>query len=967
MTEFYKKAEKLDILKSIKNPVKGDFKKLFKIIKGDEDLTCYFYEENEFGARPTAGWVKLLAEYGQFDELANKREEIGKVQWLKAKYLAESAKDKPEEVIKVINSINPKDEQIQGLLLKALVNIPNEYVEKADWIFWQYFKERKFNIWYFVGERAAQLILKIPKVNPDKAFAMAKVLLEVWIPEDKKEGSFQEPAARFEDYQYEELLNKSLKELWEKYPIRVTKTLTEIITDYFEEFVSEKDRDYKSYFYYLVRDFEAVEPLGSHHLSTLVRGICEIGKYSVGQDKRTAEEFFEVIKSRKEGIFERIEFYVLRFVKDRRFADRINELIGEKKNFDNEYILPDYEYLLRDKFQWITEETRELFEKWVREIKIDDEEDYRKRFEEYRGRKCEDKDIEAYENGLRAKRLYYVREAFPELYNEFKEESGWSDEEIRPWRIGEVRESSWSEESPKTKEELLAMTVKEVFKFVSNPENYKEPDDGGYHPHSEGSALAYEFQQVVKEKQGEYIDAEINDVIELPEIFMSKYFYGMWDALRERKLEDCKWERFITVAKAVVDKYGQKVENRNTFSPMLNCIQEGFKEQNKIKYSEGILDSIYEIIKPLIELKEQKDESNERDPVQIRCNSVTGEALMMCLSLGIICRRDFPEKFERDFREKIREIFDKVLKNVRTSWTLCTFGSDFARIYWLDAEWVENNINEILSEEFWNIVWNTYLGWGRPSRELFGFLAREGIYCKAIDLIGTSENKGEGSRKEPDDNLVNHIVIAYFNGWLEEDQGQILERLLEKASDKLRGHAARFFTTGFKSFKEEEERDEQAICRLRTYWESRLEVLLQEPDEHLEEAMALACWVVDSPFPAKETLRLVSKSLKISGGKLDRNRDIYNFINSICDFAKGNELQAVRCIRKVIKNENAAMHFNFYKEKLTDLISSIQKRREVSRTLLKETAKLVDELGRLHIYKYRDVYDKLVEKSKKMK
>jgi hypothetical protein len=917
--------------------------------------------------RPTAGWVKLLEEYGEFEELANVREKIGKVQWLKAKYLAESAKEKPEEVISVINSIRPKDEQIQGMFLEALVNVPNKYVEKADWIFWKYFKERKFNIWYFVGESAAKLIVKISKINPDKAFGMAEELLEIWVPEDKKEGSFNVPVARFEDYQYGEFLNKNLRELWEKYPIKATKVLIEIVSDYFEKFVSGEDRDYKSYLFYLVRDFEGDEPLGRHHLNTLVRTICEIGKYAIGLNKRTADDFFEELRSREEGIWKRIEFYVLRFVKDKNYAGRVNELIRDKKNFDNEYIRSDYEYLLRDKFQWITTENRELFEKWIREIKVDDEEDYRKRFETYQGRKCEAKDIEAYENGLRAKRIYYVREAFHELYKEFKERSRWSDEDIRPWRAGEVREGSWSEGSPKTKEEMLKMSVKDVFEFVRNPENYKEPKDGGYRPHSVASALASEFQQVVKEKPVEYINAEINEVIDIQENFLSRYFNGIWNAIREKKVEGFEWGKFITVTRAVVEKYRQKNKYRNIFYPMINCIQVGFGETNKIEYSECILDAIYEIIKTLVELKEEKEESLEGDPVQIRCNSFTGEAFMICLSLGIVCRRDFPEKFERDFREKVREIFFNVLNNIRTSWTLCTFGSDFARIYWLDPEWVENNINEILSEEFWNIVWNTYLVWGRPSRELFRFLDNNGIYERAIGHIGTSETEGKDSREDPDKNLANHIVIAYFNGWLEEDQSQILERFLERAPDKLRAHAARFFTTGFKSMKEQEERDERTVCRLRTYWESRLEVISQKPKEHLEEAMELAEWIVDSPFSAKETLKLVGRTLKITGGKFDRNRDVYRFINSVCYFAKGNELQAVRYIRKVINNESTAMHFTFYKEKLTELINAIQKSRTASKTLLRETAKLVDELGRLHIYEYRDTYGKLVEKTKTMK
>jgi hypothetical protein len=533
--------------------------------------------------------------------------------------------------------------------------------------------------------------------------------------------------------------------------------------------------------------------------------------------------------------------------------------------------------------------------------------------------------------------------------------------------VGEARDISQSEGSPKTKEEMLEMSVEEVIQFVSNPDNCREPDDGGYRPHSVASALAYEFQQVVKEKPLEYLDIKINEVIELPETFLSNYFYGMWDALGKRKVEGFPWDRFMTVAKVVVEKYGQKSEYSDVFHPMLNCIQVGFRDQNKIDYSECMLDAIYEIIKPLFDLKEEKDESYERDPVQTRCNSFTGEALLVSLSLGIICRRDFLQKFQRDFREKVREVFCKVLDNIRTSWTLCTFGSDFARIYWLDPEWVESNIEEILSEELWSIVWNTYLVWGRPSRELFRFLDGRGIYDRAIGLIEKSANKVKDSREDPDKKLANHIVIAYFNGWLEEDQSQILERFLEKASDKLRGHAARFFTTGFKSLQEEEGRDEQAVCRLRTYWQSRLENISRHPKEHLEEAMALACWVIDAPFPSKETLKLASKTLEITKGKLDRDRDVYNFVNSLCDLAEGNELQAVRCIRKVINNESAAMHFSFYEEKLTGLLSAILKTGKTTKKLLQESAELTDELGRLHIYKYRDVHAKLVEKRKRMK
>jgi len=971
MKNFYENTDILDVLKQHAKPKKSDAEKLIQIIKNDEALKCYFFEKNDYGDIPSSAWVKLLREAGEFEDLKGIKDKVSNSQWLKAKYLERVAAEVPEEVLSIINRVKPEDQSLQGFFIEAIGNMPNEWIKKGVPIVKGFIDKREYLIWYYVGESSAKLMEKLLSVNPDMAYEIAALLLDVWKPKSsKKKYIFENIKAKFTPYEYNDLIFKYYRKVWEKEPNRAAIQLVEIFNRYLNEVNKKKGFDASEHFYIEIENLDQPDRLERDYKAIIVEGICQAGKEILKKETERADEFLPYLKNLDKAIFTRIEMHLLRFVKGDKYSDRINEIIGDYGSFSKPGFKYEYNLLLREKIEVITEKIKEKYVGSIENVKVDDLKDFAEWFKRTRGRNYKPEDLEKYESGMRARKLFLVKdvEDFSMLYNKYKGLSGYSNDDLKPSpMIGEVQAIEGSEGSPKTREEMLEMSAVEVLGFVCNPENYKEPKDKGYRPHSVASALAYEFQMVVKAKPVEYVGAEINEVIELPEKFLSKYFYGLWDVLGERKVEGFPWKRFMTIAKAVVDKYGQKAEYRNVFYPMLNCIKEGFEKQNKIEYSEGILDAIHEIIKPLIELKEEKDESYEGDPVQIRCNSFMGEAMLICLSLGIICRRDFPEKIERDFREKIRGIFNKVLNNIRTSWTLCTFGSDFARIYYLDPEWVENNINEILSEELWSIVWNTYLVWGRPSRDLFRFLDARGIYDRAIGLIEKSENKVKDSREDPDNKLANHVVIAYFNGWLEEDQSQLLERFLEKASDKLRGHAARFFTTGFKSIKEEERHDEHTVCRLKTYWESRLKVISKKADEHLEEAMALSYWVVDSPFPAKETLRLVGRTLKITGGKFDRNRDVYNFINSICDFAKGNELQAVRYIRKVINNENVAIHFTFYEEKLTELINSIRKSSETSKELLKETAKLVDELGRLHIYKYRGIYGKLVEKTKTMK
>ena len=959
MKAFYRNARRLDKLKESKEPGPAELKELLGIIEADEALESYFYAENELSPRPTSGWVRLLAEAGEFQVLGRAEASNKVVSRLKARYLEESATEVPEEVLKVTGSITPRDEWAQGAFLDAVKNMSDDHIEKGDWIFWEFFRSSQKEVWFYAGRHATELMIKMVGINPDKAFGMARVLLGLKALAEKDSYS-QKATSDFENYVYEEVIQAYLKNMCTKYPVRATKVLLNLLTDYMESANKKDATEAQDFLYFTVRDLAANDPLERDFLAALIEGICQAGKIAIGEEPENLSKLFRAIRDRSEGIFKRIEMYLLRFVSDGAHARRINELIATRENFDNTYMELEYTRLLKDKFRCLTEKTINMYKGWIREMHVEDKEKYSKWFVEVNGRACTDADIEKYENRMRARKLYDVQEVFAELYHEVREGSGWSEEEIRPWRNGEIRSIDPSENTPRTRDEILEMSVDDVLAFVSDPKNY-EGTRQEWKPGSPREGLAYEFQMAIKERPLDYLNASIEAVIGLDEGFLSKYFHGIWDAIRDRKVEGFDWERYLEIARAVIDKYAPSGVMPRAFHPLVDSLRECFRDDNKVEHRFERLQAIYDIVRSLLDFEEAIDTSYEKDPVQLRCNSVTGEALECCVSLGIVCRRDFEEQWVGAFRDKIRNAFEKALSEIKTPWTCCTFGTDFSRIYWLDREWVEARIGIILSDEMWGIVWNTYLRWGRPSRDLFVFLARQGTYFKAINKLGSADE--DYSEQKLDEKLSDHLVIAYFNGWLDNGLEQVYEGFLASASDSLLGHTSRFFTTGFKSLREESDDEKKmTVARLRGYWQKRLDSVTSAPEKHTEEAKGLASWIIDSPFESRDSLLLVYRTLIVTEGQLSRRGDVGHSINAVCKVAGADKLTALKCIRMILRNQDVEIYDHFFADELKRLLEGVIEEQLPDIHVIQEAADLVDDLGRLRMYKYAAFYDRLYEK-----
>jgi len=245
-------------------------------------------------------------------------------------------------------------------------------------------------------------------------------------------------------------------------------------------------------------------------------------------------------------------------------------------------------------------------------------------------------------------------------------------------------------------------------------------------------------------------------------------------------------------------------------------------------------------------------------------------------------------------------------------------------------------------------------------------LADSGKYAVAIGKIRSDATGDEYS--EPEKGLVQHLMIAYFNGWIEWDNA-LLGLFFERAPVGLRGQAIDFLKTGFKSVNEKEDEDYKNVvkARITLYWRNRLNVVRKNPKQNFEEVVRFCRWVKDSPLEPEDTLSLLHETLVLTGGNLGRNVYIRGFLEGICKIAEGHELEAIKCLKMSTQDDKAWFYTSGkdrdnIKELLDDVLKLADNYPEVIE-IRKEAKELADNFGRLRIYDFRDHYNQLIKNS----
>ena len=947
---YYENVMVLEKLRVLSEPAEADIKKVLGIIKDDVELTLYFYDVLD------PGWVELLDKAGEFEGLREK--ETGMIGKYKAHYLKKCAETKADDVLGIIEKIDAQDINIQGTLIRTIVNMPEETAIKGIGVVTKYLDKQENKWWYAIGESAAKLMVKLVVNHPDKAFEVADALLDAWVSEEKTYG--KDIVAKFSEDEYSKLMLEYYKKVWEANPERAVRVLIKILNRCLET-LDEKEDVSRSFSYGLeLGDLDKIDMNHPRIRTVLVKGICEAGRVLIDKESGKVSNLLDLLEGTNRVIFLRIAMYLLRFVKPDTEKDRISKLVGNKEYF-KEYnpCWNEHRRLLNDKFDEVGEQARKVFVEWVAKQKITEK---RKKEVEEWCRKNNDElpDFEKWENQAKAKELYLVQERFRELYEEYHKKSGVNDADLAPRRmVSEARDVSPMEGTPLAAEEMAKKKVDDVLDYILEPKNYegrKKADEW----HDPVDALRSTFKEDVKKRPKKYLGCDITKLKAIPASFLTSLFYGLNDSIRDGSFEKYGWEHLIEVATEVVNEKHQDETYRSCFSAIVGILRDAFSERdNAIELDKSMAKQFWSILASLVhfpmgDMSRFGEEGHERDPMQIRCNIVAGEALGITVSLGIACKKRFEDYWTKELKGEMRECWEFALIEIKEPGVNCVFGVNFSRIYWMDNEWVEKNLENLFSDKNWDEIWGTYTSWGRPSPDGFKLLVDKGKYKLAVDMLGT-ENKFKFG-KEPDKGLTEHLMIGYFNGWIDYEH-EVLQKFFDKAPAGLRAKAARFLATGFKDLNEKGGNEKKEVAaRMKQYWESRLTMMDKE------EAIGFMKWVGDSVLDGKETLEFVEKTLNISGGELSKHGDTKGFVEGVCEFGKekGNELLALRCFKKAAAYENMHMTWSRIQEPLVNFLGAMV---DISEDVRSAAIEVADAYGRYNPDKFRGVWAKLNEKN----
>jgi len=927
------------------------------------------YRIHLFNKLENPHWIEALKNEGYFKSPTGK--ETGEYEtWLGGRYLKKVASKVPDKVLEVISELKSRNPFVKITCIECLLEMPEDVAIKGikviENMLPQGVPEGDLG-WSWTGEKAAELMVKFAAKHEDKSFKISWILLDAWVPQEN--NGFGYISAKFPEYGYRELVQKYFSKLWGVNAERAIKVLVKILNRCLTKLKKRSDYVVESGFHIKI---ERLDQIGGSFdrdiVEILVAGICEAGKAVIEKQPGRVDELLAYLWALEKTIFERIVMYLLRFVPERIQKQRISSIIGNRKFLEHRYWWYEYRLLLRDKFEDIDDEAIQVFKTWVEEKIVDEEEkkSISSWFKEREEREATGTDFEQIENSRKARELYLVKEKFPELYEKYKEKSGASDADLMPIpRIGEMRPVGPTESSPISVEEMLKIEPSDVLAYMNEPSRWEidKKKESFFQTPEEG--LSATFEKVVQQRVNDYAELSTGELNKLKPIFLKRFFHGAWNALREKQVKKETLVKILQRANNVIVEKNGSEDYEGVFRSIFYIV-EGIFEDEKLRKQLVKENSkeIWGIIETLSKYEDKRDETDkDEDPHQRSINCVAGEAFTLVLRFGLSYKNEDSKTYEKEWSEKIRGVLEYVVDNVKDARIRCVIGVWFPQLHGMEKEWVEKNLDKIFNisnDKEWDAVWGTYMSWGRAYKNTFDLLAKRGKYNYAVEKIESSIYGKHD--KNPDKGLVEHLMIGYFNEWIDIED-KLLKKFFETASAKLRGKAARFLTTGFKSVNEKGgEQKEKVATRMKAYWKKRLETMREKPKKNIDEAIKFTGWVKDTLIEPKETLELLEQTLDLSGGKFGQMRGVREFIGRICELGNGNELIALRCIKKAVADEHIREPWARYEERLIEFLEKIGALPidyENVEDILNEAVEVADLYGRLQPDKFREIWEKL--------
>jgi len=510
-------------------------------------------------------------------------------------------------------------------------------------------------------------------------------------------------------------------------------------------------------------------------------------------------------------------------------------------------------------------------------------------------------------------------------------------EDFRPFSI---REAEFvGPISPKGAEELRSMNVTTIVSFL------KLWQPSGQWREASTSGLAGVLEGVVAGEHERFVD-EIDQFKCVQAAYIRSLLSGVVAALKKGNqvrwqplVEFCHWAvKQPAEGRGVVQEHGDRDHEWSwTRRIVLELLSEGLlSDVNEI--NQELRAAVWQVLLPLTNdpdptpAYELQYGGATSDPVTLCLNSIRGQAMLSVIRYGLWVKRFLDsEHGHKDetwcgFVElpEVRRVLEHHLDAEREPSVAvrAAYGWCVPLLYSLDKTWLTTEIDRIFPQEqehrhLWRAAWEAYVVFCDPHSALLSILGEE--YDRAINEIGSTQEKPATRAADPDERLAEHVMLLYLRGKVaHEDEDGILTRFFAKAPEALRAHAIEYVGRLLKNHKGAVPSD--LVLRLRTLWEWRFARASARKgvQEFHGEAAAFGWWFVSGQFDDEWALNKLLEALKVS----ESVEPAPLVLQQLGKMARAKSRVVVKCLRRMIEGDKEGWRVLGHVSELRGILSA---------------------------------------------
>lgn len=906
-------------------------------------------------------WIGPLYDKGYFKNAPKikRNEKEGTIQfpiWPESKFLARVvAEANPTILSKIVSEIETDNIRVKEDILEIVTKLP---IASVIILYPKVIKYLEDPYLHFglLPQKIGELIERLSTENKiGDAIKVAQDLLrpiaESQSEEAKKLGLHANPKAKFEIWDYEQILRKRLPALIKADPMAGLDLLVNLLFTAIKVSRGENtdDSDTEDYLYISRRSVREEPQFHSHELESLL--ISEITSVANSIIKSHPEKFDDVLKlleSKKYNFFKKIILYLLAEYPnlDR---NRTASYLKNKDFFDAGWISPEYEYLLTVDFKNLIADDQKIILDWI--VAGPDLDAFVNAEKSWTGNVPSADKITGYKEAWQLRHLHVLKDSLSkeleETYTALAAKYPGFDEKIREGVSFALNES------PKTKEELLEMSVEQIIDLLQE----WKPTGDGFNGKPTKDGLSIVLREIIKERPVEFSN-NLEKLHALESTYLFSVLMGLENGLAIDK--NINWDKvldillniFITWQKEVASKQKELFDN-SVRRQGLSILNAGLRTSGfDIKNREGLW-SIIQITLTDPDPTLDREEKTE-DEITLAINSIRGEALHSIVEYALWLRRAFEKLpdaktlIANGFNEmpEVRETLDKYLRlEVEpTEAVRSVYGRYIPWLDLLDPKWVSSNLSKIFSHSektHGDGAWDAYITLNQPYDNLLAPLREE--YRYRLINADFSEDKKQ-SLREATDRLAEFITVYYWRNKINLDD-DLVKDMVSVADIRFLSHAISFMG---RSVYGEKDTPPYIIKKFVEFWDYVVSKISTDP-ERVSALQGFTWWFASNKFDPTWLLNNLEKTIDLAKAIDSEDFAIDNLVVISKDFPE----KVVLLLEKILKIASKPWIAHSSEKEIVEILKNAKSSQS---SIAKDAVKrIVNSLAKKELFKFLEV------------